>query len=179
MPRRVSLVVLHEDSLHQSFASAFLNASNLPTRGSPRTVNGGSRAGVVSRFASEASAMLQAGAETHLIVMVDADGSTYGDVRNQLLRTLDEPLRGRVEADRRWLLVSPAWELENWVHCLMGSNVTEERDLGLAFRWDKDCRPAARLLAEHCTHHREVPNALPSLAAACVGWREYIERNEL
>ena len=179
MPRRVSLVVLREDALHESFAAAFLNASSLPKRGDPRYVPGVNRAGVVSRFANEARGLLRQGAETHLIVMVDADGWTYADVREQLLRTLDDDLRARFEASGRWMLIAPNWEMEHWVHCIEGREVTEERDLKLSFRWDKECRPAARRLAELCAKGQPLPNALPSLEAACVEWRRYLDRNDL
>ena len=106
---------------------------------------------------AEARALLAAGGETHLIVMVDADGGDHASARRQLLNALDGTPRDQVEANERWLLVSPAWELENWVGCLEGRAVTEARDPGLSLDHDKACRAAARALADRCGRGRTRP----------------------
>jgi len=179
LPRRISLVVLHEDMLHQSFASAFLNRLNLPTRPPVRFVHAGNKAGVISLFSDQVKGMLDQGAETHLLVLMDADGQSYASNEIRLLSSLDPTTRTKLQMIGRWHLICPQYELENWCRHLEGQEVAETRNLALAYREDSDCRPVARKLAETCQSKGLLTSPLPSLADACSKWNTFLAKHKL
>lgn len=175
MPRRVSLVVLCEDAQHLSFAAAFLSHANLPTRGSPRFVRCGNKANVQPKFAIESKALLGAGAETHLLVLIDADGKSHEKNEQYLMGGLDAQLRGRLKQNGRYLIVCPNWEIENWIESLAGRAQTEDRDRGSRQEQSSACKPVARKLADDCRENNPLQTALPSLIDACARWRAYLK----
>lgn len=177
MARRIALVVLHEDMLHQSFAAAFLNRIHLPNRLPPRFVHASNKAGLLQRFPEEVRALLAQGAETHLVVLMDADGRPYAENQKLLLKKLTPFEVRALQKPGRWLLICPNYELENWARNLDGWAVNEGRDLTLAYGDDSDCRAAARKLADACMADSAPSGALPSLVDACTMWREYTKRH--
>jgi hypothetical protein len=179
MNKRVSLVVLCEDPQHASFANAFLKRAHLPVRGAPRFIAAGSKARVIAQFPEQARAIVQSGAEAHLFVLVDADGDTREQNERALLDRLDIDLRTRLETTGRFLLICPNWEIENWIACIDGRTVTEDRDPSLRLKHASDCRPTARHLADECQQDRAIPHALPSLLETCLRWKQYLKDHEL
>ncbi len=67
MSRRISIVVLHEDDLHQSFAAAFLKRYGLDQR-LPRYIPGDGKAGVVAAFPTWVKGLLKQ-SSAHLFVI--------------------------------------------------------------------------------------------------------------
>ena len=179
MPRRVKLVVLCEDAQHHSFAAAFLNRANLPTGGRPRYIPCDGKTKVLAAFPAEVRALLASEAETHLLVLVDADGDTLEHNIEALLGTLDAEMRARISENDRWLAICPNWEIENWIRHLEGKPVTEELRPQLALTQPSECRDVARTLADQCRARRMPKNPLPSLEGACTAWRAYLERHDL
>ena len=181
MARRIALVVLCEDQkgLGQSFAAAFLNRFQFPTRLGTRYVKGPDKAGVLRKFPEEVRSLLQQGAETHLFVLMDADGLSYESNLKALMDTLSPTLLHEVSETGRVHLICPNYELENWCRHLEGRAVTEARDLKLEYKRDSDCRDAARTLADACKSRKELASPLPSLASACDRWHIYVEQHRL
>ncbi len=180
MSRRIAIVVLHEDALHQSFASAFFREINLPVRlRATRYSKAVNKSGVQKNFAAEAISMLKQGAETHLFVIVDADSESYEQNLNRLVITLTDVERERLESNGRFLLICPNYELENWCRNLEGTQVTEDRNVTLAYKNDSDCREAARFLAITCKTGQPLVNPLPSMVDACTRWTAYKVKHNL
>lgn len=179
LPRRIALVVLHEDMLHQSFTVAFLNKFGLPARIRPRLVHAKSKGGVQKQFRTEVQELLKQGAETHLFVLMDADGLTFEDNRRLLLSELTEEERTDLERLGRWHLVCPNYELENWCRNIEGSHFDEQRDVKLAYRNNSEAREAARTLADACKRGIIIDGSLPSLMEACGRWQAYVQRHTL
>jgi hypothetical protein len=144
-----------------------------------RFVMGPGKAGIIRRFPDEVRSLLNQGAETHLIVLMDADGDTFEDNRKLLVRKLTKGERARLTELGRFHLVCPNYELENWCRGLEGERVTEDRSLDLVYTHDKSGRDAGGTLAESCRKRQDLPHSLPSLHNACERWQAYLDRNDL
>gem|GEM_PF-3352880 len=182
MARRISLVVLCEDEkgLGQSFAAAFLNRYSLPVRLQPIYRKGPNKPGVLRQFPDEVRTLLRQGAETHLLVLMDADDESYERNLNDLLKRLTSEEKQALLALNRFHLICPNYELENWCRHLEGRLVTEARDLSLTYKEDSDCRDAARFLADCCRGRKKLPEpSLPSLGDACKRWQDYTTEHDL
>jgi hypothetical protein len=170
MLRRVTIVVLCEDEIHESFASAFLNRLGLPTEGARRISRAGSKEKLFSEFAVRVRALRKRHAQTRLLVLVDGDELTDELIRERLRQKLRELGEDANFSKDPVLVLCPRWELENWVLCLLGESVGEERHPGLRERAGDRVRPAARALADFCLTREPPAPSVPSLAAACEAW---------
>jgi hypothetical protein len=173
MPKKVSLVVLCEDEMHQSFVAAFLNRISLPLNGRPRIEPLGSRSRVMERFPTEVRALRQAHAERRLLIVVDADKDTPASVEAQFIQKLKEAgVSDNISGDPI-LFVIPKWELENWALDLMGKSIGELRDPGARGKIGDDVRESGRLLADACQKHSIPGTPLPSLQNSCNRWKAF------
>lgn len=177
MSERVSLVVLCEDALHETFVTAFLRRMKIATVGELRIRRAGKKDAVLNAFSDEVERLRRSNVQTRLIVVIDADERSDAQVHGLLKRKLQQA--GMIERyeDLPILVVLPRWELDNWALHLLGEPIGEGRDRGAKDKLGDRGRDAARRLADHCKDGRLPTPSLPSLDAACREWQAYRERH--
>jgi hypothetical protein len=173
MRKKVSLVVLCEDEMHQSFINAFLKRIGLPLNGRPRIERLGSRSNVVEGFPKELRAIRRSHVNVRLLVVIDADGDADASIEAQFREKLREQNLADDISQDPLLLVIPRWELENWALDLMGRPIGEGRDRAARRKIGDDVREAGRRLADACKEHGIPGTPLPSLQKACTDWHSF------
>ncbi len=168
MSRQVRAVVLCEDRAHWHFARAFLvacgwNERQLTSRIAP-TAKGAAEQWVRDTFPGELSTYRRkAGERICLIVIIDGDRQ---DVETRI-RALEAAAQ-RQPADHVAIFV-PCRNMETWIGYLSGLPVDETTAYHQLKKGHSRARPA-EVLADHCTQHRPLADAPPSLIAACTEW---------
>ncbi|ODU53942.1 MAG: hypothetical protein BGO01_09215 [Armatimonadetes bacterium 55-13] len=173
MPERVSLVVLCEDSLHQSFIYAFLNRMKLPAIGRLRVLPCESKSKVFERFPIEVRALRRRHVRTQLVVVIDADELSDAQIRERLSQRLSDVGEDADFKKDPILIVRPRWEMENWALALLGNGIGEPRDQGARGKVGDRTRDAGRVLADHCKVGDLPEDTLPSLKTACTEWAQF------
>jgi hypothetical protein len=168
MSRQVRAVILCEDRAHWHFARAFLiargwNARKLAARIAP-TAKGAAEQWVRETFPEELSTYRRkAGQRICLIVIVDGDRQ---DVETRI-RALEAAAQ-RQATDHVAIFI-PCRNIETWIAYLSGVPVDETTAYNQLKTGHPRAKPAA-VLADHCTQHRPLADAPPSLVAACTEW---------
>ena len=170
MPKKVTLVVLYEDEMHDTFINAFLNRMKMPAVGRSRLISQGKKSAVFDAFPAQVRALRASHVETRLIVVVDGDELSDSQIRDRFRQKLREANLDDDYAKDPILIVHPRWEMENWALHLLGESIGEGRDEGARKKVKARGRDAARLLADACKVGNQPANPLPSLASACGEW---------
>ncbi|HWD38599.1 MAG TPA: hypothetical protein VG944_07100 [Fimbriimonas sp.] len=176
MPKRVSLVILCEDEMHQRFINAFLHRVGMPSVGRARLERMQSKSAVFEAFPREVRALRKAHVQTRLIVVVDGDELTDAQINDRLRRKLRESDLEDTFEDEPVLIVRPRWEMENWALHLLGESIEEDhRDDARKNVGDRG-RDAGRILADGCKARRLPVSPLPSMKHACIEWEAHRNR---
>ena len=179
MSKRVSLVVLCEDALHEAFVHAFLHRMSMPSVGRLRVRRAGKKNAVLNAFPEEVDRLRRSTVQMRLIVVIDADERSEAQVHGLLRRKLHQAGLDEGYEDLPVLILLPRWEMDNWALHLLGESVGETRDRGAKDKLGDGTRSAARKLADACKAGQLPEPALPSLEAACRDWQAYRERHGL
>lgn len=127
---------------------------------------------VRDRFPAELRACRSRQAETRLIAVIDADTLTVEERKRQLdtaLRQAETPLLTAQESSQVARLV-PKRNIETWILCLNGEEVTEDDDYKKHHKntrddWSEQISPAANALYELTRRNTQRPqNCVDSLA---------------
>src|SRR5580704_946687 len=84
MPERVRVVVLCEDGFHRQFASAFLNRLGIDSQHDRRITVCGSKSKLFQQFPSELKSLRNPTERKWLLVLVDGDELSYGEILARL-----------------------------------------------------------------------------------------------
>jgi hypothetical protein len=169
MQKRVTGVLLVEDSLHERLVRMYLGRCGVGPReirlSKSPSGRGSAEGWVRKQFPIEVRVCRTRHAQTRLIVVIDADILTV----QRRMRQLDEALRDAgvpmiTDADGVLRLV-PKRNIETWILGLNGLAVTEEDDYKNARNdWVKLILPAVELLYGWTRPNVEVPaSCIPSL----------------
>lgn len=172
MSRASEIVVVCEDRAHEVFVRRFLR-TGWKNKKRIRVVpypsgQGSGKAHVLASIGKEARALASRAARTALIVVVDADNQTVGEVHAQL----DKAMRGRKPGQAIAYIV-PKWSIDTWLACLDGVPAVNEQDKSSCknkFRTiavTKDIHPLVDALARSCRQNVALSSPPPSLLAAC------------
>jgi hypothetical protein len=172
--RRVRIVLLCEDSQHESFVRRFLKAMGWETRemrvekNPPPPEGGAADQWVRERFPKELSEYRQRRqrAASALVTVFDADVRSLAEREDQLresCRSAGVPFRDNRDSVA---IVIAKRNVETWIRYLEGTNVDEETPYPKLQR-ERDCKGAVDRLLELCRTSGLPQNAPTSLAAAC------------
>ena len=175
MARNVRVVMLCEDSQHETFIRQFLkarfNIRDLRVEKAPQGRGSGEQF-VRERFPVELKALRSKGAErVYLIVMTDGDDQGVAG-RMSLLKAACEnagvaPLR---VADRVLICV-PTWNIETWLAYLRGEIVDESRGDYRKYTRESECATEVEALVAMCNTGALRHPCPPSLQEACDNYR--------
>lgn len=178
MSRPSLVIVLVEDNRHQQFIRCYLRRVGLSAHAmrflkSP-SGRGSAEQWVRESFATEVRAYRarQARAETHFILLIDADNKTVKNRLAQLDQALKsegvEPINSRAEQIARLI---PKRNVETWILVLNGFAVDERTDYkSTNYGWDKLVPKSADTLYDWVRPNAHLPaGCIPSLR---VGVRE-------
>lgn len=171
--RDVQIVLLCEDTQHETFARRFLEERGWSTRRLRVEKAPGGRGSaeqfVRARFPSELTAYRQRRHAVTQALIVILDGDNRGE--QQRRAQLDEACRSeQVEVrqpDERVLVLVPTWNIETWLAYLDGQVVDEAESNYPRLRRPRECQSRVETLAAMCQDRRLREPAPPSLEAAC------------
>lgn len=173
MKRNVQIVLLCEDTQHETFARRFLEETGWSTRRLRVEKAPGGRGSaeqfVRVRFPRELTAYRRQRRTLAQVLIVILDGDKKGEGRREA--ELDEACRSsQVDVrrlDERVLVLVPTWNIETWIAYLDGQTVDEaKRDYPRLPR-PRECQPRVETLAAMCQERRLRAPAPPSLESAC------------
>jgi len=174
--RRVKLVLLCEDSQHETFSRRFLkgmgwNTRELRIEKSPSAA-GSAEQWVRQKFPIELRVYrrrrLRAAAA--LVTIIDADTKEVLNRINEFkdqCESMQVPFRA---SDEAVAFVVPKRNIETWIHYLNGKQVNEKDDYPKLDQ-ERGCKLAVNNLVELCKSTGIKSDSPPALAAAC---EEYI-----
>ena len=173
--RRVQLVILCEDTLHETFCRRFLRAAGWSDRGI-RVVKAPAGQGAAEQFVrryfpDELRAHRSRPVDQALVVMIDGDNRGVRGRLNDLdAACRDIGVTERTSRERVGVFV-PTWNIETWLTYLDGDRADEGRSDYPTPARERDCQPHVQALQQMCVvgHLREP--APPSLTAACDEYR--------
>jgi hypothetical protein len=173
MSRSVQLVLLCEDTQHETFARRFLEKAGWATRRlrvekSPKG-RGAAAQFVRERFPTELAAyrsnrnrVAQA-----LVVFIDGDKTGVADRLKELDKACEgEQIEPRKQDDNVVIIV-PTWNIESWLAYLDGTTVDESKDDYPRLDRPRDCQKHVDQLYEMCQKNALRQPAPGSLVAAC------------
>lgn len=170
--REAQIVLICEDSQHESFARRFLERAGWDRR-KIRVVKApggrGSAEQFVRRtFPAELAALRRRQVDRSIAVLIDGD--RLGP--RERLAQLDEAcvaadVPPRTKDDRAAVFV-PKRQIETWLAYLGGETVDESRDDYPRLQRPRDCKSHVAVLATMCERSELRLPAPPSLEAACV-----------
>lgn len=170
--RRVTIVLLCEDSQHEAFTRRFLkgmgwNKRELWVEKSP-SAGGSAEQWVRENFPKELRIYRQrrTRAASALIAMIDADLKSVQNRINEFKKACkDEKLSFR-SRDEAVAIGVPRRNIETWIHYLNGESVNEKAVYPKLDN-ERGCKPAVIQLVKWCKSSGLKPDAPPALAAAC------------
>ena len=176
--RRARLVVVCEDSQHETFVRRFLQGMGWNRRDIVVSKSPGGRGAaerwVRERFPRELTAYRRrrARAASGLVLVIDADSRTPPERENQLSEACGRRGIPSREEDEAVAVAVPRRNIETWIHFLEGREV-DEREAYPKLERARECRTAVQRLLDMCRSTGLPRNAPPSLNAAC---NEYSRR---
>lgn len=171
--RNVQIVLLCEDTQHETFARRFLKETGWSTRRLRVEKAPGGRGSaeqfVRVRFPKELAAYRrQQGAVAQALIVI-LDGDRKGARRRQA--DLDEVCRANQvdvrRRDERVLVLVPTWNIETWIAYLDGQTVDEAEPNYPRLPRPRECQPRVETLAAMCQDRVLRAPAPPSLESAC------------
>jgi hypothetical protein len=172
MARRVRLVIVCEDILHETFMRAFLYKRGFTrfelTFRKFTDGEGDAKQHVCATLCRELAAIRKfASPDRGLIFIIDADNLSVDDRRSRIYDACKTCNIQAPQADEAVFGVIPKWEIENWLAYLRGEPVDEKCNTYKKYR---DCEskiyPLVDRLADMC-EQQQLPGAPPSLVTAC------------
>lgn len=176
MSRNVRIILLCEDSQHESFVRQFLDSSGWNLRDirvekSPQG-RGSAEQFVREQFPKELRAIRsKRGERVWLIVMIDGDDKGVAARRaslNEACEARGIPACG--EADNVLICV-PTWNIETWFAFLAGEDVEESRSDYPRLPRVRDCAAHAERLVEVCRGQSTSRPVPPSLEDTCAQYQ--------
>lgn len=175
MSRSVQLVLLCEDSQHETFARRFLEKAGWSTR-RLRVEKGGRGSAeqyVRERFPKELSAYRS---NRHrvaqgLIVILDGDAQGVAGRLGQLENVCQTQGIKPREKDEHVAIVVPTWNIETWLCYLSGTEVDEGNRNYPRLDRPRDCQQYVHRLHEMCQQGALRQPAPASLQIACEEYR--------
>lgn len=171
MARNVALIVMCEDSAHESFSASFLGKSSIPTRDTKFKRMGG-RSTLISRFVDEVRTIRKRGDKCALLVVADADKDTPEAVRKMLSDELKKEKEQPLSKDDLVLVICPKYCIENWVYYLQGKETSEDKPCPKLKDY-AEIRESGRKLAQACKNDEKLTNPPSSLVDACEKWKPF------
>lgn len=173
----MQLVLLCEDTQHETFARRFLEKAGWSTRRlrvekAPRG-RGSAVQFIRERFPIELSAyrsnrnrVTQA-----LVVMLDGDNKGVAGRLNELATVCEaQGMKPRGE-DEHVVIIVPTWNIETWLAYLDGAEVDENKSDYPRLDRARDCKRHVDQLHEMCLQQQLRQPAAASLEAACEEYR--------
>jgi len=181
MSRNVQLVLLCEDSRHETFARRFLKRAGWSTRRlrvEPLSQGRGSaEQRVRERFPIELSSYRSTRryVDQALIVVVDGDNrGVSGRLRQLAEACQSKGVPPRKDAERVAVFV-PTWNIETWLAYLDGESVDESRGDYPELARPRDCQRHVDRLHQMCEQGELRKPSPPSLEAACAEYRARLQ----
>ena len=179
MTRNIQIVILCEDSQHESFARRFLKTQGFSTRRIrvEKSSSGSAEQFVRNRFPKELAAYR---AKKHqvgqaLIVLIDGDNKGVASRLAELASACkDEPVSSR-QKDERVALFVPSWNIETWFAYLDGTTVDEGRDNYPRLPRERECQRHVDALDAMCQQGQLRQPVPDSLKMACDEYRERLK----
>ena len=176
MSRSVRIVLLCEDSQHETFARRFLlrdgwNLRDLRIVRSP-SGRGSAEQFVREHFPQELQAVRAKGGESvHLIVMIDGDDQGVAGRRASLdAACAERKMLPPGDADHVLICV-PTRSIETWLAFLQGEKVDETRRGYPRLTRPRDCEPCVQTLVDMCRDQTPPVALPPSLEDTCTQYR--------
>ena len=179
MSRNVQIVLLCEDTQHETFGRRFLEKAGWAKRHIrvERAPKGGGSAEqfILKRFPEELAEYRRRKHRVSVALLVMVDGDNQGVVRR--VGELDTACRERNipcrDPGEHVLVFVPTWRIETWLAYLGGETVDEgKRDYPRLPR-PRACKPHADSLAAMCRSTALREPAPSSLVAACTEYRRW------
>lgn len=177
MSRRTQVVLLCEDNQHHAFTRRFLKLCGYDPRRmtvikSPKGRGSGEQ-WVREQYAREVQALRQAPHITGraLIVMLDEDTHATRGRADALADALGEARLSPRASAERIVHAIPARNIETWLAYLDGQTV-DATSTYPKLRHERDCQPMIQALKAMCDDGALRDPPPPSLATACVEFRE-------
>ena len=181
MKRNVQIVLLCEDTQHETFARRFLERMGWSTRRLRVERAPGGRGSAEQfirvRFPKELEAYRRQQLAQALIVILDGDNQGVQRRQAQLHEACQLNQMEFSRHDEHVLVLVPTWNIETWITYLDGQTVDEARRNSPRLPRPRACQPHVETLATMCQARMLRPPAPPSLEAACTEYaRLFYER---
>ena len=181
MSRKVQVVILCEDTQHESFLLRFLERMGWPRRGmrveKAPPGEGSAEQFIRKRFPLELEAHRSRPVRQALVVMWDGDNQGLA----ARLRTLDQACTDHQinprAANERVAVFVPTWNLESWLAYLDGETIDEGRSNYPRLSRPRECRQQVEVLAEMCDRNKLRNPAPDSLERACLEYGTRLRPN--
>lgn len=182
MSRSVQLVLLCEDTQHETFARRFLEKAGWTTRRlrvekSPQG-RGSAAQFVRERFPTELAAYRSNRNRVAQALVVIVDGDKTGAVerlKEFAKACAGENIEPRKDDDRVAIFI-PTWNIETWLAYLDGTTVDESRGNYPRLERPRDCQQHVDRLFEMCQQNNLRQPAPASLVAACDEYKKRMPR---
>ncbi|MDE0524556.1 MAG: hypothetical protein OXH79_21655 [Boseongicola sp.] len=173
MSRKVKLVLLCEDSQHDTFLRRFLKALNWDTRemrvARVRAGMGSGEQFVRTRLPIELKAYRQNRNRVAYALVVMIDGDNQG-VKGRIQQLTDECREFEIcmpQKGEKVAVFVPTWNIETWLAYLDDQDVDERKADYPRLERPRECKRHASVLAESCRSGELRQPAPASLEAAC------------
>lgn len=181
MKRNVQIVLLCEDTQHETFVRRFLEEAGWSTRRLRVEKAPGGRGSaeqfVRVQFPRELREYRRRRGAVAQALIVILDGDKKGAQRRHA--ELDEACQANQmdirQLDERVLVLVPTWNIETWITYLDGQTVDEARRDYPRLPRARQCQPHIEILAAMCRDRMLREPAPPSLKSACA---EYARLSE-
>lgn len=178
--RNVQIVLLCEDTQHETFARRFIEKAGWSTRRLRVEKAPGGRGSaeqfVRVRFPRELAAYRRQRRAVAQALIVILDGDKKGARRRAA--ELDEACRSNQmdvrRLDERVLVLVPTWNIETWIAYLDGQTVDEAKHDYPRLPRPSECQPRVETLAAMCRARMLRAPAPPSLESACTEYARHV-----
>ena len=182
MKRNVQIVLLCEDTQHETFVRRFLEEAGWSTRRLRVEKAPGGRGSaeqwVRTRFPKELAGYRRGRGAVAQALIVILDGDNRGVQTRQV--ELDDACRSsKIEIrrpDERVLVLVPTWNIETWIAYLDGQTVDETRRDYPRLPRPRECQPRVKALMAMCQDTTLRQPEPPSLAFACIEYARLIDK---
>jgi hypothetical protein len=169
MARRVEVVVLCEDALHRSFATAFLNRTSVPIRLLDVRIMG-TRSNVLDAAPKWVRAVRTRGATAHLVILVDLDTASAAYIDAEIAKRLTAASAPTLTTSDNVVVIGAKREIDTWVTYLKGGAVDEANKFPVK---DTEGRSAGADLGNRCKAAAPLVAPPSSLTDSCARWSAY------
>ena len=176
--RKVQIVLLCEDTQHETFARRFLEEMGWSTRRlrveKAPAGRGSAEQFVRVRFPIELAAIRRQQLAQVLIVILDGDNQGTQGRQAELDEACQSNQMEIRRLDERVLVLVPTWNIETWIAYLDGQTVDEARSNYPRLPRPRACQPHVETLAAMCQARMLRPPVPPSLESACTEYARVV-----